>query len=71
MLLSLQRSWLVDSRKTGPITWASALEVAGIFVVLLVTVRFGGWVGATAAAAAFMTGRVAANLLLLPALRRR
>lgn len=70
VLLSLQRSWLVDSRKTGPITWASALEVTGIFAVLLVTVRFGGWVGATAAATAFLVGRLGANLLLLPALRR-
>lgn len=71
VLLSLQRALLVDSRKTGPITWASAVEVAGIFAVLLGTVRFGGWIGATAAATAFLVGRMGANLLLVPALRRR
>jgi len=61
VLLSLQRSLLVARRATGPITWASVLEVSGIFVVLLLTVTKGGWVGATAAAAAFVVGRVAAN----------
>jgi hypothetical protein len=69
VLLSLQRSMLVAKRGTGPITWASVLEVAGILLVLLVTVTWLDWVGATAAAVAYLVGRTAANLSLLPALR--
>ena len=65
VLLSLQRSLLVARRATGPITWASVLEVTGILVVLYLTVVVGGWVGATAAAAAYMAGRAAANLFLM------
>jgi len=65
VLLSLQRSLLVARRGTGPITWASVIEVASIFAVLLLTIPLGGWVGATAAALAYMVGRLAANIFLL------
>ena len=65
VLLSLQRSLLVARWATEPITWASVLEVTGVLVVLLLTVVVGGWVGATAAAAAYVVGRVAANVYLL------
>jgi hypothetical protein len=64
--LSLQRSLLVARRGTGPITWASAIEVVGILAVLYVTIEVGDWVGATAAATAFMAGRLAANAYLIP-----
>ena len=63
--LSMQRALCVATRHTGPITWASTCEVVGILLVLLVTVKWGGWVGATAAAAAFMAGRLAANGYLI------
>lgn len=63
--LSMQRATCVATRKTGPITWASALEVMGILLVLLVTIPLGGWVGATAAAVAFMAGRLVCNLYLI------
>ena len=65
VLLSLQRSLLVARRDTGPITWASVLEVAGIGLVLLLTVGWLDFVGATAAAMAYLVGRAAANLFLL------
>jgi O-antigen/teichoic acid export membrane protein len=65
VVLSLQRSLLVARRRTGAITWASTLEVVGILAVLFVTIRLGDWIGATAAAAAFMVGRLAANLFLV------
>ena len=65
VVLSLQRSLLVARRQTGPITWASVLEVVGILAVLFVTIRLGDWIGATAAATAFMVGRLAANLFLV------
>ena len=54
---------------TDPITWASVLEVVGIVAVLLATVVWRDWVGATAAAAAYMVGRAAANLYLVPGMR--
>jgi len=63
--LSLQRALCVTTRQTGPITWASALEVVGILAVLFVTIRLGDWVGATAAATAFMVGRLASNIFLI------
>ena len=65
VLLSLQRSLLVARRDTGPITWASVLEVVGIAMVLLVTVGGADWVGATAAAVAYLVGRAAANIYLV------
>ncbi len=55
--LSMQRSLLVHRRTTGPVTWASALEVTGILLTLVVTLKMGNWIGATAAATAFMVGR--------------
>lgn len=70
VLLSLQRSLQVARRQTGPVTWASVLEVGGILLVLVLTLRWGDWIGATAAAAAFMCGRLAGNLYLAPGLFR-
>lgn len=63
--LSWQRSLLVISRKTSPITWASTLEVAGIFIVLFLLVNIGGWIGINAAAVAFLAGRLASNFYLI------
>ena len=63
--LSFQRSLLVARRHTGPVTWASAIEVAGILAVLFITIRMGDWVGATAAATAFMIGRLMSNIFLI------
>lgn len=71
VLLSLQRALLVSARRTRPITWASLIEVAGILAVLAWAILGGHWVGATAAAAAFMVGRLAANGYLLRHMRRR
>ena len=65
VLLSFQRSLLVARRQTGPVTWASAIEVGGILAVLFVTIRLGDWVGAVAAAAAFMIGRLLSNIYLV------
>jgi len=62
--LSMQRALCVATRRTQPITWASALEVGGILAVLFGAIHWGDWVGATAAATAFMTGRLASTLFL-------
>jgi O-antigen/teichoic acid export membrane protein len=70
VLLSFQRSLLVARRNTGPVTWASAIEVVGILTVLFFTIRRGDWIGATAAAAAFMTGRLMSNIYLMRQTRK-
>jgi O-antigen/teichoic acid export membrane protein len=70
VLLSLQRSLQVAFRQTGPVTWASVTEVGGILLVLVLTLKWGDWVGATAAATALLAGRVGSNLYLAPILRR-
>jgi Na+-driven multidrug efflux pump len=66
VLVCYQRAALVVARTTRPITWATALEVGGIVVVLLALTHFGGWVGATAAACALVVGRATSGLYLLP-----
>ena len=70
VLLNLQRALLVHDRRTGPVTTASIMEVAGLAMVLAVGVLGLGAVGVVAAAAAFVVGRLAGNLSLVrPALR--
>ncbi len=70
VLLSWQRALLVAGRRTAPITWASILEVSGIAIILLTTVYGLEMVGVTAAALAFLGGRLAGTGLLLRPCRR-
>jgi len=70
VLLSFQRSLLVARRNTGPVTWASVIEVVGILTVLFFTIRMGDWIGATAAATAFMVGRLMSNIYLVGPTRK-
>ena len=63
---SLQRAVLVVGRRTGPISWGTAVEVAGIAGTLLLLTRVLDWVGAVAAVTAMVAGRGAAMLYLLP-----
>jgi Na+-driven multidrug efflux pump len=64
--LSLQRAMLMVTRRTRPITTASALEVTVILAVLLLTVSHLGMVGAVAASVALLVGNASAPLWLLP-----
>ena len=64
VLLSWQRALLVAGRRTGAITWASVFEVAGILAALTVLVHGAAWVGVTAAALAFVIGRLLGNTYL-------
>ena len=64
-LISFQRGLLVYSRKTKPITIATAIEVIGIVLVLFIGIHFSSLVGATAAVLAYVLGRLGANLYLL------
>jgi hypothetical protein len=70
VLLSWQRSLLVNARQTSPVTWATALEILVAVLVLAVSIHLLDAPGAVAAAVALVIGRVAANLSLVPPLRR-
>jgi hypothetical protein len=65
VLLSFQRAIQVSSRETGSLTWSTSLEVIGIIVVLFLVTFFLNTIGAIAATAAFIIGRLAANLYLI------
>jgi hypothetical protein len=66
VLLSFQRSTLVITGKTRPISIATGIELMVIIGVLLVCVIPLGMVGATAAAIAYTVGKSASNLYLAP-----
>jgi hypothetical protein len=70
VILSFQRAVLVHAKRTMPVTTATMIEVGGIVAVLGVAVFVFNAVGVVAAAAALLTGRLAANLSLAPILRR-
>ena len=64
VVLALERAILVDARRTQHITVASAIEV-GTVAIIFVTLGWGlGLIGATAAFASFLGGRVASNTYL-------
>ena len=69
VLLAWQRVLLVNSRRTEPIIWASAFEVVGLMATLLLTICGLHLVGATAAAMAFVVGRLAGNGYLVRSCR--
>jgi O-antigen/teichoic acid export membrane protein len=70
VLLSFQRSVLMQARTTRPITVATALEVAVIGFAFVI----GGWwlglIGVTAAFVAFVAGRIVSTTFLVMAARR-
>ena len=62
-----QRAVLVHARRTRPITRATVLEVAVVAAVLTVGIHGFDLIGAVAAAAAILTGRIFGTLWLVPA----
>lgn len=66
VLLNFQRSTLIVNGTTGPISIATAIELAGIIIVLLICTVFLNLIGVVAASLAFMTGRIMSNLYLVP-----
>lgn len=64
VLISMQRAILVRSGLTGPITNATIIEVLTIITVLYISIIHLSAIGVTAAAAAFLSGRLAANTYL-------
>ena len=70
LLLTFQRSILVSARHTGPITWATGLELMIVLVSLFVAIRYFDAIGAIAAAIAIILGRAGGTLCLFPAFLR-
>lgn len=66
VLLNFQRSTLVIVGRTGPISTATAIELVVIVSVLLVCVVFLNLIGVLAASIAFVLGKVASTMYLLP-----
>lgn len=66
VLLSFQRAILVRGRHTRPITAATAIEVGGIVLALMVLIHGLDLVGVTAAAIAYVVGRLGSNTFLVP-----
>lgn len=64
VLLSFQRSVLVQHRKTLQITIGTIIEVAGIIALFIITVDFLGVIGVVAAAISLLCGRFLANVYL-------
>ncbi len=65
VVLSFQRAILMQGRVTGPITTATAIEVVAIVLLLLALIQGLGVVGVTAAAIAFVVGRLLGNAYLV------
>jgi hypothetical protein len=68
-ILSFQRAIAVVRNTTNAITWATIIEVIGVVAVLWVAIAYLDVVGASAAAAALLIGRIGANLYLAPAMK--
>ena len=66
VLLNYQRSLLIIKGNTAPISVATAVELTGIILVLLVCIVFLNLVGVVAAAISYMVGRTMSNLYLTP-----
>jgi hypothetical protein len=64
VLMSFQRSLLVSSRLTRPLTGATALEITAVAAILSVAIFRFDVMGAVAATLAVVLGRIAANLYL-------
>ncbi len=70
VLLSLQRAVLVHGRLTAPIKRSTVIEVVGIIATLLLLIHGLDTIGATAAAVAFVVGRLGGNLTLVEPCKR-
>ncbi len=68
-ILSFQRAVMVVRGTTDRITWATLIEVGGTVVVMWIALSAFNAVGAIAAAAALLIGRIGANTYLAPAMK--
>lgn len=65
-----QRALLVNSQRTGVITWATGLETVVVAAALLASIQYFDVIGATAASIGLVSGGVAANIFMFPYSRR-
>jgi O-antigen/teichoic acid export membrane protein len=65
VLISIQRGLLVSSKNTKPVTIATSIEFGTIVIALLLSIHLFNVIGAIAATAAFVTGRIIANFYLV------
>jgi len=70
VLISFQRAALVSTKTTQPITIATAIEFFTIVLVLFISIKYIGLVGAVAATSSFVIGRLAANIYLTLPVKR-
>jgi hypothetical protein len=70
VLICFQRAILVRYRATGPVTWATLVEVVGVVAILAWAILYQDMVGAVAASLALVGGRLASVAYLVPPLRR-
>jgi hypothetical protein len=68
--LTWQRSLLVKTRRTGPVTVATTIEAVSICLILVVLMQRLAWPGIVLAAIALVAGRLLAIIFLLPHCRR-
>jgi Na+-driven multidrug efflux pump len=70
--INFQRSLLVSVRKTKPITYATLIEVTGVVLILMITIKYFDLIGVTAAVVAYLIGRIAADFyLIIPFVKAR
>lgn len=69
VLICFQRSLLIVTRKTTPVSVTTALEAIGIFSILLLTMLYFPLSGAIAAAFAYVGGRLLAVVVLQRSVR--
>ena len=70
VLQSFQRGILVLARQTGPVTWATALEIGVVALGFPLLSAAFGWAGVVSAVTAFVIGRLGAVLYLARPVRR-
>jgi hypothetical protein len=66
VLLNFQRSTLIVNGTTGPISVATATELIGIIIVLLICVAFLNLTGVVSASLAFVIGKGLSTIYLAP-----
>ena len=69
ILLSVQRAILVNGKHTGPITWATVIEVGLVLACFPIFAWGFGVVGVTSAIASFLIGRSVSCLYMMPSCR--
>jgi len=70
VLICWQRALLIDARTTRPVSFATAIEAAGIFSLLTIAVLYFPLSGAVAASIAYVLGRLLAVAVLQKPLSR-